>query len=67
VGSICATLKRLEQKGHVTAELGDRHLSGVDVQAVFPADGCGSACVANTRSALTSLWTGVPLLEGGRS
>src|SRR5438874_12991492 len=68
LGSIYAALDRIEQKGFVTSLLGDptpeRGGRGKRYFGVTPA---GVRALKVTRTALTNLWSGIPMLEGRRS
>ena len=67
-GSIYAALDRLEQKGFVTSLLGDPTPErGGRAKRYFRATPAGVRALRMTRKALTSLWSGIPLLEGKRS
>jgi PadR family transcriptional regulator, regulatory protein PadR len=68
LGSIYAALDRIEQKGHVTSRLGDPTPErGGRAKRYFRVTRTGVRALRTTRAALTSLWSGIPLLEGGRS
>lgn len=68
LGSVYAALERLEAKGLIasrlgepTAERGGRAKKHVKVTAR------GLRVVRETQRALTSLWRGIPALQGGRT
>jgi PadR family transcriptional regulator, regulatory protein PadR len=68
LGSIYAALERLEEKGFVTSSLGDPTPErGGRAKRYFRVTPKGVRALKTTRAALTNLWSGVPLLEGGRS
>lgn len=65
LGSIYAALDRIEQKGFVTSSLGDPTPErGGRAKRYFRVTPAGVRCLRVTRTALTNLWSGVPLLEG---
>lgn len=67
-GSLYAALDRLERKGFVSSSLGDPTPErGGRAKRYFRVTPSGLRAVKSTRAALTSLWTGVPQIEGGRS
>ena len=68
LGSIYSALERLEQKGFVTSSLGDPTPErGGRAKRYFRVTPSGVRALKMTRSALTNLWSGIPLLEGRRS
>jgi len=68
LGSIYAALDRLEQKSFVTSWLGDPTPErGGRAKRYFRVTPTGVRALKMTRTALTNLWSGIPLLEGGRS
>jgi DNA-binding PadR family transcriptional regulator len=68
LGSIYAALERLEQKGFVTSVLGDPTPErGGRAKRYFRVTTAGVRALRMARRALTNLWSGIPLLEGGRS
>src|SRR5437879_2890298 len=68
LGSIYAALDRIEQKGFVTSLLGDPTPErGGRAKRYFRVTPAGMRALRMTRAALTNLWSGIPLLEGGRS
>jgi PadR family transcriptional regulator PadR len=68
LGSIYAALDRLEQKGFVTSLLGDPTPErGGRAKRYFRVTPAGVRTLKTTRTALTNLWNGIPLLEGRRS
>ena len=68
LGSIYAALDRLEQKDFVTSSLGDPTPErGGRAKRYFRVTPAGVRALKMTRTALTNLWNGIPMLEGGRS
>jgi PadR family transcriptional regulator PadR len=68
LGSLYAALDRLEQKGLVTSSLGDPTPErGGRAKRYFRVTSAGARAIKMTRTALTKLWSGIPLLEGRRS
>lgn len=68
LGSIYAALDRLEQKRFVTSLLGDPTPErGGRAKRYFRVTPAGLQVLRTTRSALISLWSGLPLLEGRRT
>ena len=68
LGSIYAALHRLEKKGFVTSWLGDPTPErGGRAKRYFRVTPVGVRALRTTRTALTNLWSGIPLLEGRRS
>jgi PadR family transcriptional regulator, regulatory protein PadR len=68
LGSVYAALDRLEQKGFVTSMLGDPTPErGGRAKRYFRVTRAGLKALKMTRTALTNLWRGVPLLEGERA
>jgi PadR family transcriptional regulator PadR len=68
LGSIYAALDRIEQKGFVTSSIGDPTPErGGRAKRYFRVTPAGIRALRITRTALTKLWSGVPLLEGTRS
>ena len=68
LGSIYAALDRLERKAFVTSSLGDPTPErGGRAKRYFRVTPAGVRALKMTRTALTNLWSGVPLLEGRRS
>jgi PadR family transcriptional regulator PadR len=68
VGSVYAALERLEEKGFVTSELGDATPErGGRAKRYFRVTGAGIREIRRMRRALTSLWNGLPELEGGKA
>ena len=61
MGSVYATLERLEEKGFVSSRLGDAtpERGGKAKRYFFPT-GQGIARIRETRQALTRLWRGLP-------
>lgn len=65
VGSIYATLERLEEKGLVSSYLGDPTPErGGRARRYFRATKKGLQKVYETREALTTLWRALPRLKG---
>ena len=68
LGSIYAALDRIEQKGFVTSSLGDPTPErGGRAKRYFRVTPAGFRALRVTRTALTNLWRGLPLLEGTRA
>jgi PadR family transcriptional regulator, regulatory protein PadR len=68
IGSVYATLDRLEQKGFVSSSLGEPTAErGGRAKRYFRVTKRGLHEVRKTRQALISLWRGLPELEGGRA
>jgi DNA-binding PadR family transcriptional regulator len=68
LGSIYAALDRIQQKGLVTSVLGDPTPErGGRAKRYFHITSAGLKALRMTRTALTNLWSGVPLLEGRHS
>jgi PadR family transcriptional regulator PadR len=68
LGSIYAALDRLERKDFVTSLLGDPTAErGGRAKRYFRVTPEGLRALRTTRSALISLWRGIPLLEGRRT
>jgi PadR family transcriptional regulator PadR len=68
IGSVYATLERLEQKGFVSSSLGEPTAErGGRAKRYFHVTKRGLREVRKTRQALISLWRGLPELEGGRA
>ncbi|HKW96358.1 MAG TPA: helix-turn-helix transcriptional regulator [Bryobacteraceae bacterium] len=66
VGSVYATLERLEKKGFVSSELGEPTAErGGRAKKYFRVTSRGVREVRDTRRALTNLWNGLPELERG--
>jgi DNA-binding PadR family transcriptional regulator len=67
LGSVYAALDRLAEKGFVTSRLGEpTRERGGRAKRYFRITDAGLRTLRVTRSALTSLWSGVPALEGGK-
>jgi DNA-binding PadR family transcriptional regulator len=67
LGSIYSALDRLEQKGFVNSLLGDPTPErGGRAKRYFRVTPSGVRALRMTRSSLTNLWSGIPLLEGRR-
>ena len=67
LGSVYATLERIEEKGFVVSELGEpTQERGGRAKRYFYVTKQGVRAVRETRQILTKLWQGVPKLEGGR-
>lgn len=68
VGSVYAALERLEQKGFVSSSIGEPTAErGGRAKRYFRVTPRGFREVRKTKQALTSLWHGLPELEGGRA
>jgi DNA-binding PadR family transcriptional regulator len=66
VGSVYATLERLEQKGFVSSELGEPTAErGGRAKKYFHITSKGLREVRDTQRALMDLWDGLPELERG--
>jgi DNA-binding PadR family transcriptional regulator len=66
VGSVYATLERLEEKGCVSSELGEPTAErGGRAKRYFRVTSKGIGEVRHTQRALTNLWSGLPQLERG--
>jgi DNA-binding PadR family transcriptional regulator len=66
IGSVYATLARLEVKGLVSSSIGDPTPErGGRAKRFFTATGEGEREVRQTQQALKTLWEGVPQLQGG--
>jgi DNA-binding PadR family transcriptional regulator len=65
LGSIYAALERLEEKGYVNSTLGEPTPErGGRAKRYFRVTDTGLNAIRQTRTALTKLWNGIPLLEG---
>jgi PadR family transcriptional regulator, regulatory protein PadR len=65
LGSIYAALDRLEEKAFVVSKLGEPTPErGGRAKRYFRVTRAGLKALRMTRTALTNLWSGVPLLEG---
>jgi DNA-binding PadR family transcriptional regulator len=68
LGSIYAALDRIERKGFVTSSVGDPAPErGGRAKRYFRITPAGVRALRMTRTALTNLWSSIPLLEGRRS
>ena len=68
LGSVYAALDRLEEKSFVVSTLGDPTPErGGRAKRYFRVTRAGLKALRITRTALTNLWSGVPLLEGERA
>ena len=68
LGSIYAALDRLEQKHFVSSSLGDSTPErGGRAKRYFRPTAAGVRALRMTRTALTNLWKGIPLLQGRRT
>src|SRR5579864_2390919 len=68
LGSIYAALDRLHQKGFVTSLLGDPTPErGGRAKRFFQVTPSGIRTIKMTRTALINLWSGIPVLKGGRA
>lgn len=66
LGSVYATLGRLEEKGLVSSELGEPTPErGGRAKRYFRVTSQGLREVCQTRRALKKLWQGLPQLQGG--
>ena len=66
LGSIYASLERLEQKGLVASRLGESTaMRGGRAKRYFRVTAQGMSSVRHTQQSLISLWRGLPELEGG--
>ena len=66
VGSVYATLERLEEKGLVASEVGEPTPErGGRAKRYFRITENGLRQVRDTRGALVKLWKGIPALQGG--
>lgn len=67
IGSVYATLERLEQKGLVTSSIGDPTPErGGRAKRYFRVTRAGLQQVRKTQKTLVALWKGLPQLEGGK-
>ena len=67
LGSIYASLERMEKKGLVVSELGEPTKErGGRAKRYFHVTKQGMRQIRETQRTLTRLWKGVPELEGGR-
>jgi DNA-binding PadR family transcriptional regulator len=68
LGSIYAALDRLEEKNFVNSSLGDPTPErGGRAKRYFRVTPAGMRAITMTRTALTNLWSGIPLVEGRRA
>ncbi len=68
LGSVYASLDRLEDKGYVRSSLGEPTAArGGRAKRYFRVTGRGVREARQTKHALTTLWHGLPELEGGRA
>jgi PadR family transcriptional regulator PadR len=68
LGSVYAALDRLEEKSFVVSTLGEPTPErGGRAKRYFRVTRAGLKALRMTRTALTNLWSGVPLLEGERT
>ena len=66
LGSVYATLERLEEKGLVSSELGEPTAErGGRAKRYFRLTAQGLREIRETQRALKQLWHGLPQLEGG--
>jgi DNA-binding PadR family transcriptional regulator len=66
LGSVYASLDRLQEKGFVTSEMGHPTPErGGRAKRYFHISGKGLRQVRETKQALTTLWKGIPELSGG--
>ena len=68
IGSVYAALDRLQGKGLVTSRLGEPTPErGGRAKRYFRVTASGVREARTTRAALTTLWRGLPQVEGGRT
>jgi DNA-binding PadR family transcriptional regulator len=68
VGSVYATLERLEEKGLVKSEVGEPTPErGGRAKRYFAVTGQGLRMVRETQRTLVKLWNGLPELEGRKA
>jgi DNA-binding PadR family transcriptional regulator len=68
VGSVYATLERLEEKGLAKSEVGDPTPErGGRAKRYFAVTGKGLRVIRETQRTLVELWTGLPELEGRKA
>jgi DNA-binding PadR family transcriptional regulator len=68
IGSVYASLERLEKKGLVASRLGEATaVRGGRAKRYFRVTAHGVREVRQTQRALMSLWRGLPELDGGRA
>jgi PadR family transcriptional regulator PadR len=68
LGSVYASLERLEDKGFVHSRLGERTAErGGRAKRYFGITAQGLRAVRDSQRALTALWHGLPQLEGGNA
>jgi DNA-binding PadR family transcriptional regulator len=68
IGSVYAALDRLQAKGLVTSRLGEpTRERGGRAKRYFRVTAGGVREARSTRKALTTLWQGLPQVEGGRT
>ncbi len=68
LGSVYAALERLQEKGLVTSRLGEvTPERGGRAKRYFRLTAKGVRDVRASRDSLTTLWTGIPNLAGGRA
>ena len=66
IGSVYATLARLEAKGLITSTIGEPTAErGGRAKRYFTVTGNGEREVRQTQQTLKTLWEGVPQLQGG--
>ena len=67
LGSVYAALERLAERGLVISELGEATRErGGRAKRYFQVTAEGLREARETRQSLIGMWTGVPLLEGGK-
>jgi PadR family transcriptional regulator PadR len=67
LSSVYAALERLSEKGFVTSAQGEpTEERGGRAKRYFQVTRPGVQALRTTRTALTNLWSGLPLLEGAR-
>jgi DNA-binding PadR family transcriptional regulator len=65
IGSVYVTLERLQKKGFVTSRLGEPTAErGGRAKTYFRVTAKGLRDVRHAQRALTTLWRGVPVLQG---
>src|ERR1700756_3362097 len=68
VGSVYATLERLEEKGFVSSELGEPTAErGGRAKKYFHVTARGLKEVRETQRSLVKLWNGLPELQGAKA
>jgi DNA-binding PadR family transcriptional regulator len=68
LATLYATLTRLERNGLISSSLGEpTRARGGRAKRYFRVTARGLRAVRETQRAFTSLWTGIPTLEGGKA